>query len=448
MAGHKSEEKRSKKQKKSDEKKRPRDEDEDDKHRKHKRSKSDAVVDDGAQDKKKKKSKRVDDADIDGGQEVEASIKKEKKKKSKKQRQDAAGNTEVEASDDAKEKKKRKKEAKKAKAAAEVSEDGQDEPDRILQDQIRESMDIDSPPTTNSKSTSFQPLDTPSDPKFPFFTQVISLYVPLYPIGFDKPISSVGEQHLAPMLNHYSPLLGGVLLAYRNVGLSERAIRPDPKNPPTDKTPAVLASIDEYAVGFGWLTADVDLFVPSRGAWLEGNVNLQTEGHIGVVCWDKFNASIEAKRMPRGWRFIDLVGGQQEAAAPDAAAEQDPFEDEENGEPEVEQMHATGYWVDAAGRRIKGKLRFRIKNFDVGIAGDHGYLSIEGTMLTEDEERDLAAEEREAERRRKLKTGGPKREARRAPAFSVTNFGREDQQEDSMQKQEVYKGSRPGTPDD
>ena len=299
-----------------------------------------------------------------------------------------------------------------------------------------------------------------ADSDFPFFTQAISLYVPFFPVGFDKPLTNVAAQHLDPLLNHYSPVLRGVLLSYSNLNLSDRPAKASITHPPTDQTPALLHSIDEYAVGFGWLTFDAHLFVPSRGKWMEGVVQLQSEGHIGVVCWNKFNASIEAKRLPEGWTWVDIAKGglKHNASTP---SDEDDGEQEEQDEEEdmldgeelqvVEQIHTTGYWVNESGRKFSGKLRFRIKNFDVGLAGDYGYLSIEGTCLDDDAERSLGARERDTERARRAKqnpSGLLRPVSRRVPEFSMTKFGREDQEEDDGQRTVLYKGSRPGTPDD
>ncbi|KAK0618861.1 hypothetical protein B0T14DRAFT_518160 [Immersiella caudata] len=310
-------------------------------------------------------------------------------------------------------------------------------------------------------------IDLPSRPKmqdaadqFPFYTQTLSLYIPLYPIGFDKPLTNAAAQHLDPLLNHYSPMLKGVLLSYSNLNLSERPVKASTSNPSTDDTPALLQSVDEYAVGFGRLTFDAQIFVPARGKLMEGVVQLQSEGHIGVVCWGKFNASIEAKRLPKGWRWVDTANGDGNGSSSLPSPEWD-FEaiDKQGGEtgPDgqdlqvVEQMHTTGYWVNERGRKVSGKLQFRIKNFDVGLAGDYGYLSVEGTFLDEEAERALAAEERGVEKRRRSRqnpNGLLRPLSRRVPEFSMTKLGREDEEEDSGQRTVVYKGSRPGTPDD
>ncbi|KAK3365486.1 hypothetical protein B0T24DRAFT_391164 [Lasiosphaeria ovina] len=299
--------------------------------------------------------------------------------------------------------------------------------------------------------------DLPTDTTFPFFKQSISLYLPFFPIGFDKPLTNIAAQHLDPLLNHYSPLLRGVLLSYSNLNLSDRPAKASLKHPPTDQTPAMLDSIAEYAVGFGWLTFEAQLFVPSRGKWMEGVMQLQSEGHIGVVCWNKFNASIESRRLPKGWQWVDLAStgnGENGGAGWDGEDVQPRQSDDALDGEElqvVQQMHSTGYWMNEHGRKVTGKLRFRIKNFDVGLAGDYGYLSIEGTFLDDEAERALAAKDREIEQKRRSKqnpAGLLRPISRRVPEFSMTKFGKEDQEEDSGYRTVVYKGSRPSTPDD
>ncbi|KAK0653090.1 hypothetical protein B0T16DRAFT_322459 [Cercophora newfieldiana] len=371
---------------------------------------------------------------------------KKEKKKSKKHRSEDGPTQEEQAhaasDDETKEKKKKRKSKEKRERAA-------------------------SPEPSDNDVSGVMEIDLSTRPKtkgadiFPFYTQTLSLYVPLYPIGFDKPLTNAAAQHLDPLLGHYSPMLKGVLLSYSNLNLSERPVKASASNPSTDDTPALLTSVDEYAVGFGRLTFDAEIFIPARGKWMEGIVQIQNEGHIGVVCWGKFNASIEAKRLPKGWKWVDLTNGDASNGSSSLPSPQWDFEAvDKQGEEDgadgqdlqvTEQMHTTGYWVNERGRKVGGKLRFRIKNFDVGLAGEYGYLSIEGTFLDEEAERALAAEEREMEKRRRSKqnpTGILRPLSRRVPEFSMTKLGKEDEEEDSGQRTVVYKGSRPGTPDD
>ncbi|KAJ0162332.1 DNA-directed RNA polymerase I subunit RPA43 [Colletotrichum tanaceti] len=469
---HKSD-KKSKKDKK--EKKRLREEDaEAIEERKHKRTKSISVAQDDNDDdesllasqdlslaaltnttngepspeKKKKKDKKhrksVGDA-AEGASDAERKEKKDKKKKRKSQHKEAEDDVEGSFADAAATPagEKKEKKTKKTKAAT---------PEPVAENDVDDdAMDVDSPAKTKSTSRVHQPPDAPSKPSFPFFTQTVSLYLPLYPIGWDTPCTAAASQHLEPLVNRYVPELKGVLLAFRNVAVSEQ---PGRRHAATnDSEHCDLVSVDEYAVGFGYVTVDVDLFLPRRGAWMEGSINLENEGHIGVVCWGKFNASIESARLPPEWRWVHA--GSAEAASYLA----DPF-DNENGEDDnasaraaedehgaVRQIHTTGFWVDGAGDKVKGRVRFRIKAFDVGVSGDHGYLSLEGTMLDAAGEKAAVQHDADQERRRRAgKSGGIlSKERRRMPEFSVTKFGVVEDEEDKALRQDVWNTTEPVT---
>ncbi|KAK3369830.1 hypothetical protein B0H63DRAFT_303394 [Podospora didyma] len=424
--------------------------------------------------RKQKRAKNENPTNEDANSEPEQPDLSERRKKKKQHKHRGDSDDELEADEAAEAKAARKKSKKRRKHRDEDQKDGMDfdAPEDEEAHSKRKSKDrkkdkkkrhFSPPPTADADDRMEVDAPTaasttlPIDPSFPFFTQAISLYLPFFPVGFDKPLTNIAAQHLDPLLNHYSPVLRGVLLSYSNLNLSDRPTKASRLHPPTDETPALLHSFNEYAVGFGWLTFDAHLFVPARGKWMEGVLQLQSEGYIGVVCWNKFNASVEAKRLPKGWRWIDLEKSNGDLPTPDW--DNEPVQEERSSEDAldgeelqvVEQMHTTGYWVNESGRKVSGKLRFRIKNFDVGLAGDYGYLSLEGTFLDDDAERALVAEEREQDKKRRSRqnpTGGLRPLSRRVPEFSMTKFGKEEEEEDSGQRTIVYKGSRPGTPDD
>lgn len=378
------------------------------KHKKDKSEKKRSREEDGGEntERKHKKSKSIvnaDDVQVDDDEEISKKKKKDKKEKKSK--------------DKSEEKEERKK--KKSKKSRE-GEDKDDEPNDTdaIQDQLEQSaepMDVDQP---SSSSDAYQPADIPSNPQFPFYSQTVSLYEPIYPVGWAEPVTNAEYQHLKHLQNRYVPSLRGVLMDYRNVSLGDEAGRVGAAT--TDEAETKLKSQGEYGVGFGWVTADVDLFVPSRGAWMEGSVNLQTEGHIGVVCFGKFNASIEARRLPTSWKWISNEDSEAEGMEETASV----IAPDEHGV--VRQIHSTGFWVDGQGEKVKGKIRFRIRNFDVGMSGETTYLSLEGTMLAKAAEKALVKEEAETARMRKNKKGGRRFERRRAPEFSMTRFETEE----------------------
>ncbi|KAM0219894.1 hypothetical protein ACHAQD_006232 [Fusarium lateritium] len=370
-----------------------------------------AAVDEPKPEKKHKKKKHHDAEEVAAPEEAAppAVADGEKKKKSKKKQKD------TEATDSSEQQKKSKKDAT--------------APEQTEEDASADAMDIDMPPPAKpSKSSSniYQPPDIPVNPQFPFFVQTVSLYEPLFPIGWAQPVTNCQYQHLQHHLNKYVPSLRGVLLDYKNVAFGENPGRNGAAT--DDESPTTVMAKGEAAVGFGWITADVELFVPSRGAWMEGSVNLQTEGHIGVVCFGKFNASIEARRLPADWKWI-----------PNEAPEAQGFEEtasvitaDDHGV--VRQVHSTGFWADGNGDKVKGKIRFRIRNFDVGTSGETSYLSLEGTMLDKMGEKAVVAEEAETAKMRKGKRG-QKVQRRRIPEFAMTRFT-VDEEEQAVENEE------------
>ena len=370
----------------------------------------------------------------------------------------------VDSDDSSKEKKRSKKEKKRQLApdvdfpqhnSAPALKDRKKEKKRRKDDP--EPMITDSTPSRPATKVQENSAAYPS----PFFTQTVSQYLPLFPQGMTEPIEGYAEQHLRPLLNRYVSTFRGVLLAYRNPRIGEAPGKGSLSEASNIEATALLECIDEYAVGFSWLTVDADLFCPRRGSWMEGSLNLQSEGFIGVICYEMFNASIEASRLPSGWKWVDLMTGsrdkkgerQKSQSAAEAklptpepqtenedeggnadgnADEKAPADEDYNEDDSTGQAHSTGYWVDQDGSKVSGKLRFRIKNYEVGFIGDYGYLSIEGTMLDEKAERVRVAEEKETDRRRKLKQGGWLRKSlKRLPEFSMTKFG-DDEQDDIL----------------
>ncbi|KAI0537300.1 hypothetical protein GGR58DRAFT_355680 [Xylaria digitata] len=290
----------------------------------------------------------------------------------------------------------------------------------------------------SSRSTTYPGAGKPSKHQYPFYTQTVSQYLPLHPLGINEPLHGYMNQHLEPLLNRYVPSFGGVLLAYRNPRIGEAPGKASLTEDSGIDDTAVLESVNEAAVSFGWLTVEVDIFRPSRGAWLEGLVNIQSGGHIGVVCWGKFNASIESERLPQDWRWIDQhASKRKEEAEPEVTSSSSS----EQGDAEADhtEVHATGYWVDAQGSKVTAEtpICFRIKNYEVGSSGDYGYLSIEGTMLVEEQEQEKARKEREVQKRKLSRGIVPRRERRPLLELGMTKFSNGDGREPESQHTEA-----------
>ncbi|TVY20757.1 Free methionine-R-sulfoxide reductase [Lachnellula arida] len=221
----------------------------------------------------------------------------------------------------------------------------------------------------SDKPTTASILEVPENVS-PFHMQTSSLFLPLAPVSQKTPLEGLCAEHLSPLILTYYPPLAGVLLSYHNVRLSEKPFGND------GEEDVFLQNIDEYAVSWAWVTAEFLLFKPEKGAWLEGYVNLSNEGHLGIVCWNLFNASIERKRLPSDWKWV----GVQER-------------EEGDGEEEVYAEEGAGHYVDGEGKKVEGMVKFRVREIESSHDRERGFLSIEGTMLSEDAEHEMVESE-------------------------------------------------------
>jgi len=236
----------------------------------------------------------------------------------------------------------------------------------------------------------------------PFYLKTFSLYLPLPPIAQGHAIQGLCAEYLSPLILTYYPTFHGTIVSYSNPRVST-----DPEAQVSK--PAYARAVDEYAASFIWLTADFLVFKPQKGTVIEGHVNLQNESNMGLLCWNFFNASIERKRLAKGWKWITAgmkPPGKRKLKKAGKSATTDSEDDEESYEPrkEVAMEDTQGYFQDSEGNKVEGLVRFRVKDVETSRSMDRetGFMSIEGTMLGEEEERDL----QEQETRRKPARGG------------------------------------------
>ena len=244
--------------------------------------------------------------------------------------------------------------------------------------------------TAHSKSV----VPSQIEPVSPFYKQTSSLYLPLPPISQKHALQGICAEHVSPLILTYYPPFHGVIISYLNARLST-----DPQTEASN--PAYARAIDEYASSFIWLTADFLIFRPQKHSVIEGFVNLQSESTIGLLCLNFFNASIERKRLPKEWRWNP--GGTRgvrkrtlRKAGNDTMSDSDGMELHNHDVDEQTLEDAEGYFQDHAGKKIEGLLRFRVKDVDTSKSMDRetGFISIEGTMLSEGEEKQMQQQER------------------------------------------------------
>ncbi|GES57778.1 RNA polymerase I subunit Rpa43 [Aspergillus terreus] len=280
--------------------------------------------------------------------------------------------------------------------------------------------------TSNPQSTT---ASNPADS--PYTLTTATLYLPLSPISISPThaLASLLAEHLSPLLLTYYPPLQGIVLAYSNPSISSTPPASSPAADPQDPNPQPLTlakTAGEYGVLYVYLTATFLVFRPRRGHILEGWVNVQSEGFLGAVVLNLFSVGIERKRLPSNWRWVPP--GEE---ADDTDADKHPRTEDEDSEPAApfnpDKEHFTpvslasdanplsdmaaadqtaagddddavaeGYFRSVSGHRVRGTVRFRVVDIDVipGSERERGFISIEGTMLSPEEEAKVLEDER------------------------------------------------------
>lgn len=294
-------------------------------------------------------------------------------------------------------------------------------------------------------------------PDSPYTLTTATLYVPLSPISISPThaLASLLAEHLSPLLLTYYPPLKGIVLAYSNASISSTP--PDISSPSSSSNPQPLTlavSSHEYGVLYVYLTATFLVFRPQKGQILEGWVNVQSEGFLGAVVLNLFSVGIERKRLPADWKWIP-PGEEQDTASNNGSssgsanitktegdesdvseyrnssgkfdAEKEhfkpvPLASDTNplsetlaqnphaateGNNEDDDSAAEGYFQSVSGHRVRGTVRFRVLDIDVipGTDRERGFMSVEGSMLSPEEEKKVIEDERNGI----LSTAAPRR---------------------------------------
>lgn len=234
----------------------------------------------------------------------------------------------------------------------------------------------------------------------PFLQTTTSFYVPLSPICHSFPLPGLVAEHLSPLLLTYHPPLRGVILSYTNARLSSTPSSAPASSTAPEAEEAVLAkSINEYAASFIWLTADFTILRPQWGCVVEGQVTVVNEGYLGLVCWNFFNAGIERRRLPSDWSWV----GSGHSSGREDSGKGDWMRGGKAGG-DAQQ----GHFVDGEGKKVEGVIRFRVRDFESAPSTERerGFMSIEGTLLGEEEDKAVDVEVNKSKGRGKGKRVG------------------------------------------
>lgn len=296
---------------------------------------------------------------------------------------------------------------------------------------------------------------TPDGSASPFHLVTSSLYLPLSPISISEShaLQSLLSEHVSPLLLTYYPPVRGIILAFSNASLSPKLT--SSASQPDHLTPAITAG--EYGVLYVYLNLTFLVFRPERSQTLEGWINVQSESFLGAVVFNLFSVGIERRRLPADWKWV-APGEQNEA-------ERDAEDDDSSVDPEKDGFRAlpssvskgldtgvdedddfsTGYFQTGSGKRVRGMVRFRVRDVDVipGSERDKGFISLEGTMLSPEEEDEFVAEERARVERMSGRKSEPKKNGdfRMSGALTDTDSARGAEQNTEKRKKKKSKTS-------
>lgn len=254
----------------------------------------------------------------------------------------------------------------------------------------------------------------PADLESPFLSITSSIRVAMPPISQKYALEGVCANYLSPLLLTYDLKLGGIVMGYNNVKLassppqsSKKTKKSKEADEEEEEDIAPLAqAFDEYAAPYIWVTAQFLVLRLRKGITMEANVNLQNESHIGLILWNVFSVTIEKKRLPSGWKWIETTDGDTEMTNGDA---------DDDDQPMKRLREVWGHWKNEKDEIVEGMLRFTVKDFDVTLPnkdGEQSSLMVEGTLLNAEQEKRLAKEEEEAVAKEKERMSGSRNSSR------------------------------------
>lgn len=275
-------------------------------------------------------------------------------------------------------------------AQSEVEMIADDDQDEVVSDQLQ----------STSKS-SFQAIR-------------MSLYLPIPAIASSSILSALLTVHISPLLLTFFPPAGGVVLSYHDPVLSA-VPQPGagrPSLPPNqafaeNSESEVYSTVgEEFGASWVWLTITLLVFKPETGSELTGFTNVMSEGFIGLVSYNYFQASIPRNRIPKDWSWSGpsrqrpkhkMVARKGVLNDSDEFSQETLVDSQELVREDDAADGIAGAFIDADGNHVPEDLKFRVVDLEMIQAQERGRqfaLQLEGTLLDGEAERQLREEEK------------------------------------------------------
>lgn len=196
----------------------------------------------------------------------------------------------------------------------------------------------------------------------------ISMYLDVPPIGVGYPLEAAVSLNISRYLFEYFPPGNGILMCHTNHRICPA---------PGEKEESLTKIAAGYADNHIWISTDLYIFRPTKGAYLRGTISLQTESHIAIRILGHWTAAVERKRLPKNWRWV-----------PDDDDDSSLIE-EDYIHPDDINLGGAGHWSDGNGTPVRGQVTIRALDYDMVNDVKRGgtVMSIEASMLDEEDDR-------------------------------------------------------------
>jgi DNA-directed RNA polymerase I subunit RPA43 len=252
-----------------------------------------------------------------------------------------------------------------------------------------------------------------------FYSTRISLHLSIPAISLSTGLNSIMAFHLGPLLLTYFPPVNGIVIGYSDPVLSSTkpskissprsAPSTSSQNEPPHKSHQILAkAADDFGVAWVWLTVTFLVFAPRKGDDLRVWSNVASAGYVGCLSYNVFQVNLGKDRIPEGWSW------QGPAREPQKRRKKGRLRDEgtngDDGEivkndDETRREHERAdfsFIADGAGNFVNTEGEKMPDSFDVKVADTDmipergGWtLQIDASMLDEEAEEALLAQEKE-----------------------------------------------------